>query len=597
VIVHSRSIFLRGCMLVALALSGCTTNTEAPPTTQTAATTNPAAANLTLALESLRKLAEGSDHQAAQRTIFYLNQWISADPASAAAWQPDRMLESLPRALRNTPGLERLPKLQFSFDDSDLLRNVQWLDDISYLQQNLWLHDISQRARRQPAGGPWRAWLKTIEKDIGLPEAEQLATAERMLDWTTRNIQLDMLPSQPKDPLATAGTTETVLPSFRGELGPGYAHLPLETLLYGHGDAHERARIFILLCRQAGIDAVMLGFSEEQSVARRGWLPAVLVGGKLYLFDTSLGLPLAGPEGQGIATLDQVIKEPAVLKQADVPGVAAYPITEKDLKLGVLALIDAEPAALSRRMQMLQAAMPAASRLALSTKPSELEPKLRKANVNGVSLWTVPFEAVGYRIGQQIAASQNQQLAQDLHRQGILFSPARPLIKGRNLHLQGRYENEERKSGAHSLYLQCRPPDREIDAMKTNEFYRKSVGLDQNLPTDPAQREATLNLFTEIAREGKFYATYWLGLSYYDAGRYDAAIEWLGERTVQVSPPSPFTPGARFNLARCYEELGKLDLAKQWLESDKESPQRAGNLLRAKLLDTKGAGSKGKASE
>jgi hypothetical protein len=584
-------------MLVSLALSGCTTNTEAPPTTQTAATTNPAAANLTLALESLRKLAEGSDHQAAQRTIFYLNQWISADPASAAAWQPDRMLESLPRALRNTPGLERLPKLQFSFDDSDLLRNVQWLDDISYLQQNLWLHDISQRARRQPAGGPWRAWLKTIEKDIGLPEAEQLATAERMLDWTTRNIQLDVLPSQPKDPLATAGTTETVLPSFRGELGPGYAHLPLETLLYGHGDAHERARIFILLCRQAGIDAVMLGFSEEQSVARRGWLPAVLVGGKLYLFDTSLGLPLAGPEGEGIATLDQVIKEPALLKQADVPGVAAYPITEKDLKLGVLALIDAEPAALTRRMQMLQAAMPAASRLALSTKPSELEPKLRKANVSGVSLWTVPFEAVGYRIGQQIAASQNQQLAQDLHRQGILFSPARPLIKGRNLHLQGRYENEERKSGAHSLYLQCRPPDREIDAMKTNEFYRKSVGLDQNLPTDPAQREATLNLFTEIAREGKFYATYWLGLSYYDAGRYDAAIEWLGERTVQVSPPSPFTPGARFNLARCYEELGKLDLAKQWLESDKESPQRAGNLLRAKLLDTKGAGSKGKASE
>lgn len=580
-----------------LLLAGCTTNTEAPPTTQTAAATNPAAGNLTLALDSLRKLAEGNDHQAAQRTIFYLNQWISSDPASAVAWQPDRMLESLPRALRNTPGLDRMPKLQFSFDDSDLLKHVQWLDDISYLQQNLWLHDIAQRARRQPAGVPWRAWLKQVEKEIGLPEAEQLATAERMLDWTTRNIQLDTLPPQPKDPLATAGTTETVLPSFRGEVGPGYGHLPLETMLYGHGDAHERARIFILLCRQAGIDAVMLGFPEEQSVARRGWLPAVLIAGKLYLFDTSLGLPLPGPDGNGIATLDQVIKEPALLKQVDVAGVAAYPITEKDLKLGVLALIDAEPVALSRRMQMLQEAMPAATRLALSARPGELEPKLRKANVSGVSLWTVPYEAVGYRIGQQIAASQNQQMARDLQRQGILFSPSRPLIKGRNLHLQGRYENEDRKSGAHALYLQCRPPDREIDAMKTNEFYRKSIGLDQALPENPQQREAMLDLFTRIAREGKFYATYWLGLSYYDAGRYDAAIEWLGERTVQVSPPSPFTAGARYNLARCYEELGKPDLAKQWLESDKESPQRAGNLLRANLLDTKAAGSKAKASE
>lgn len=588
---------LRAVAIGLVLVGGCTTNTEVEQATPSKALTTPDAGNLTLALDSLRKLAEGNDHQAAQRTIFYLNQWISSDPATAVAWQQDRMLESLPRALRNTPGLERLSKLQFSFDDSDLLRAVPWLDDISYLQQNLWLHDIAQRARRQPAGAPWRAWLKQVEKEIGLPEAEQLATAERMLDWTTRNIQLDVLPPQPKAPLATAGTTETVLPSFRGEVGPGYGHLPMETLLYGHGDAHERGRVFILLCRQAGIDAVMLGFPEEQSVARRGWLPAVLVGGKLYLFDTSLGLPLPGPEGKGIATLDEVIKEPALLKQADVAGVAAYPITEKDLKLGVLALIDAEPTALSRRMQLLQAAMPAATRLALSTRPSELEPKLRKANVSGVSLWTVPYEAVGYSFGQQVAASQNQQLAKDLHRQGILFSPSRPLIKGRNLHLQGRYENEDRKSGAHALYLQCRPPDREIDAMKTNEFYRKSIGLDQALPPDPKQREATLDLFTQIAREGKFYATYWLGLSYYDAGRYDAAIEWLGERTVQVSPPSPFTPGARYNLSRCYEELGKLDLARQWLESDKESPQRAGNLLRAKLLDAQGTGSKAKASE
>ena len=48
-----------------------------------------------------------------------------------------------------------------------------------------------------------------------------------------------------------------------------------------------------------------------------------------------------------------------------------------------------------------------------------------------------------------------------------------------------------------------------------------------------------------------------------------------------MSPPSPWTPGARYNLARCYEQLGQSSLARQWLESDKESPQRHGNLLRA----------------
>ncbi|MBW8885918.1 MAG: hypothetical protein JF612_14340, partial [Planctomycetia bacterium] len=352
-----------------------------------------------------------------------MNQWISSNQAAGGDWKQDRLLDGLPRAFRNTPGLERLSKLQFSFDDIDYLQQYQWLDDISYLQQNLWLHDIAQRARREEPSPRLRPWLKEMEAAVGLPEAEQLAAAERLLDWTTRNIQLDPLPVMPKDPLATAGSTETVLPSFRGEVGPGYSHLPIEILMYGHGDAHERARIFILLCRQIGIDAVMLGFQEEQSTSRRGWLPATLIGGKLYLFDTALGLPIPGPEGKGIATFDQVHKEPGILRQLDLAGVAAYPIGEAEIKRGVLAMIDAEPAALSRRMQLLQAAMPAATKLALATQPSELEPKLRRTNVSGVGLWTAPLDAVLYRIGHQRTAMSDQQGSAELRKQAFLFSP------------------------------------------------------------------------------------------------------------------------------------------------------------------------------
>jgi len=561
--------------------AGCTTQPAISSSTAPAAkTTSEAAGDLTLALVSLRQLAEGNDMQAAQRTIFYLNQWISSDPAAAAAWQQDRLLESLPRALRNTPGLDRLDKLQFSASG-----NAQWLDDLSYLQQNLWLHDIALRVRREPAPPYLQPWLKEIESSVGLPEAEQLATAERLLDWTTRNIQLDPLPPAPRDPLATAGSTETVLPAARGEVGPGYGHLPLEILLYGHGDAHARARIFILLCRQVGIDAVMLGFQEEQSATRRGWLPAALIGGRFYLFDTALGLPIAGPEGKGIATLDQVVKDPQLLRRLDVEGLPAYPVNEKDLKQGVFALIEAEPAALSRRMQLLQAALPAAKRLALTVQPNQFDAALRKTKLlGGVSLWHVPLEAVLYRIGLSLRATRDQQLAKELYHRNVLFSPSRPLIKARNLHLQGRFENEDRKPGARSFYLQCRPPDREIDALTTNEFYRKSIGLDQALPEDPAQRQSALDQYTAIARDGKFAATYWLALTYSEIGKPNAAIEWLGKPIVEASPPSPWTPGARYNLARCYEQLGQIELARQWLESDKDSPQRHGNLLRSKML-------------
>ena len=140
-------------IVIALCL-GCTQQPALTTAKASSSTTsNPAAADLALALESLRKLAEGSDNQASQRTIFYLNQWISSALSAAAEWKPDRMLDGLPRAYRNAPGLERLDKLQFSLDDVDYLRQFQWLDDISYLQQNLWLHDIVQRAQARAARG------------------------------------------------------------------------------------------------------------------------------------------------------------------------------------------------------------------------------------------------------------------------------------------------------------------------------------------------------------------------------------------------------------------------------------------------------------
>jgi tetratricopeptide (TPR) repeat protein len=567
-------------------ITGCTeqTTSTATQTASAAATKSADAGDLTLALRSMRQLAEGSDVQAAQRTIFYLNQWLSSDEDAYTAWQPDRMLETLPRAFRKVEGLADLDDSQFN-GQSD----VPFLDDISYLQQNLWLRDIAQRAARQTGDSNLQAWLKEIETTVGIPEAEQLAAAERLLDWTTRNIQLDPLPAVPRDPLATAGAGETIMPSARGEVGPGYAHLPIETLLYGHGDAQERARIFILLCRQLGIDAVMLGFREERSVVPRGWIPAALVGGKLYLFETALGLPIPGPDGKGIATLAEVKKQPEILRQLDVSGLPPYPISEKDFKSGEVAMIDAEPAALSRRMQLLQAAMPANSRLALAVLPSRLDPLLRKANVSGVSLWNVPFDAILYRIGRQALAAKDPNVAKEFRRQDIIFSPSRPLVKARNLHLQGRYENEDQKFGARALYLQCRPPNREIEAIRTNEGYRKAIGLQQTLPENPNQRDALLAFYIDIAYHGKFDATYWLGLTYYEAGKPGAAIEWL-KRTVEDVPTSTWVAGGRYNLARCYEQLGQPDVARQWLESDKDSPQRHGNLLRAKRL-VKGAGS------
>jgi tetratricopeptide (TPR) repeat protein len=561
------------CTLLVVALAvGCARPAATTPENKSAKSTNPGSGDLTLAVDALRKLAEGAEDQPLQRTIFYLNQWLASSDAAKAPWSEDRLLDNLPRALRITPGLERLGKLQFS------------TDDIVYLQQTLWLHDIASRAAKERSPASLTPWLKEIESSIGLPEAEQLATAERLFDWTIRNLQLDPLPPPPKQREATAGSknADPVAPAMEGEVGPGYGHVPFQLLLFGRGDAHERARIFILLCRQMGIDAVMLGIKEKDAPLPRAWTPAILVAGQLYLFEPGLGLPIPGPGGKGIATLDQLVADPKLLRQLDVEGLPPYPVAENDLS-SIVALVDAEPAALSRRMQLLQAALPAGSRYALAIQARPLAVKLQPSKLD-VSLWRVPFEALLYQIGQQQALARDPNAAREFSVQSAIFAPERPLMKARNLHLQGRYQNEEQKKGARALYLECRPPDAEMDKMLSSDYFRKLVGLDQALPQDPAQRQALIEHFVAIARAGKFNATYWLGLTYYEAGNYATAIEWLGERTLEVFPPGPWIPGARYNLARCYEQLGQAELARKWLESDKDSPQRHGNLLRARRM-------------
>jgi hypothetical protein len=585
-------------LLTALLLAGCNAEPAIIPTAQTKTEQLASRDDLTLALESLRQLAQGSDEQSRQRTIFYLNQWLASTRASAGDWKPDPMLATLPRDLQLTLGLERLDELQFRYeqrmpaalmaaiggDPSTQEAPSMPGTDLAHLQTCLWLHDIMQRARRTQVPPELADWLKAVEPELGVAEAEQLATAERLFDWTIRNIQLDELPPPPKGAQATPGArTDPVAPAFLGQPGPGYRHSSEQILLEGHADAWERARVFILLCRQAQIDAVMLGLMEESSPTPRGWLPAVLLKGDLYLFDTTLGLPIPGPGGKGIATLAQALDEEQVLRQLDVEG-QPYPLEAKDLKIA--ALIDAEPDSLSRRMQLLQGALPAEQHLMLAVRPSILEPKLRKCRgVGQVNLWRVPFEAVLYhRFGRGLAAASDPAFAKFNFVEGRVFHPDYPLAKGRNLHLQGRFEKEDEQPGARTFYLSSRQSDQSINRFESSQVLREAAGIQQQLPKDEKQQKEMVETFANIARTQKHNATYWLGLTYHEAGNQAGAIEWLADRTMEAFPPSPWIPGARYNLARCYEDLGQWDAARKWLESDKDSPQRHGNLLRAKWI-------------
>lgn len=538
--------------------------------------TSQTVSNLDLALQTISTIPMAKDNESPDRALFYLNQWIEQVEEPAQRFEKDPLLRYTPRAYEKAPPLLDLERRHF--DRPDLL----------YVQQCLWLRDIANRVAPRPAPADLQPWLTDLEKRLGISQADRVRAAERMFDWTICNIQLDKLPPPPKAAAAGVGSDLASRPApVRGEKGPGYWQLPWQALLYGHADAWQRSRVFLLMCRQAGITAHMLGVQDEAgSGAVRPWLCGVLVEGQLYLFDSELGLPILGPGGSGIATLEQVVADPGLIRAMDIPGETPYPVTNEELK-GVHALIDAEPETLTLRMKLLESALLGDKRVILACRPSEEEKQVRQCkHISGVSIWRISLEAFLYQFAQAIMRRQSPALQAAHHKETNMFFPPNPLAEGRHLQFQGQFyaQAEEGTRGACQIFDQLRAPNSSIESLETSSEAREYLGMkDEALHKDPQLRRKQLTELAVVARVAKNHATYWISLCHFDAGDYQVAAEWFRDRTLGGNQDSPWLPAARYNLARCYEAEGKWDLAREIYLSD-ESPQRIGNLLRAQRI-------------
>lgn len=569
-------------LLAALLPSGCGSdpreNIAGARTPQETAQT---VSNLDLAWQAIAAMSVSKDNETPTRALFYLNQWGGGLAEPPQKFEKDPLLAHTPRSYEKEPPLQDLDRRHY--ESHDLL----------YLQQCLWFRDIAHRVAPRPAPAELQPWLKELEQRIGISEAERVRSAERLFDWTVCNIQLDKLPPPPKAAALAVGKSDRAYQPapLRGEKGPGYWQLPWQALLYGHGDGWQRSRVFMLMCRQAGITAHMLGVQDAAgSGAVRPWLCGVLVKGQLYLFDAELGLSILGPDGHGIATLEQVVADTALIRVLDIPGESPYPVTEAELK-SVHVLIDAEPQSLTLRMKMLESALIGDKRVVLSCRPSEEEQDVRKCkHISGVSIWRISLEAVLYQMAQAMMRQQNRTLQAAHHKETYMFFPPNGLAEARHLQFEGQFdaEVEEGKSGACQVFAQLRMPNSTIESLETSTAARQLLGMrDDALQKDPKLRSQQIKDLAAIARETKNHATYWIGLCHFDAGDYKVAAEWFRDRTLGGNQDSPWLPAARYNLARCYEAEGKWDQARELYLND-ESPQKIGNLLRALRIAGRG---------
>jgi hypothetical protein len=406
-------------------------------------------------------------------------------------------------------------------------------------------------------------------------DADKLTQARAIFDWVTRQVQL-----VPPGSLAPPGMVGADGQPFQALVRPYDALLRGLATDIGSGWA-ERSWLFLALCRQAGIEGgylVVMPASAESSPATAdaaGGEPkkddappspesmakslgcGLLIDGEIYLFDARLGLPIPGPGGVGVATLDQAASDPRILEQLDLPD-RPYRVHQPDLAGGkIRVLLEATLGSLSPRMKMLQRRLTAEKRMVLYRDPTEQVGPFSDAvgpRLEAVQLWGLPLE-VEFRLFRDPAF--NQATGYSIY----MFDPQLPLLQARLEHLRGEV-------------------DQAIGRYASFRFATGLVMADGKTPIPP-EAQQILDL----------YATHFLALAQLDKGRDDQA-EFLFGQTLKLFPgPAPNQPfefmfrwGAEHNLGLLHEAEGQAALAARYYGLEVPTDQSTGDRLRAQAL-------------
>jgi hypothetical protein len=568
------------------------------------------------AIDKANRQEEYPSGEMLQQVVDQLNQWIHAQKPKDD-WKLDPLVATLPATLAELPAIKSLDQLQFPSSDGFALREAVWLRNVS-------------------------RWARGSELD-------DLSRARHLFDWTIRNIQLEAIPDQER----------------AGRIG----QMPWETLYLGRGTGVERAWVFILLARQQGLDAALLALPNPVDPAGRPgrlWAVGVLTGDNVYLFDPALGMPLPAPDGIRLdeagslevrpATLAQLAADDSLLRRLDLDQQRPYMVRSSDLD-GVVALIEASPAYLARRMKLVESRLVGQRSVVLSTSASaQVERWKTTAHVADARLWTLPYETLWEH--EHMPPEQFRQRSTDLflafyatyatpagnsessqpaprEDDPFFLLPQRalsqkgtsgaPLRRARILHLKGinafqckncRHELQAptqpdgcrqcgdealvpiRENGAIPFYQETRPSDEQLATLE-KRYHQMALKEIDKLPE--RQRPAALGQLEQaiaLLRRAKQDASYWLGLMNFDLGlielerkdpdaaaeHYQVAIDYLLKRTLEASPDGPWTHGATYNLARCYEATRQYDKAIAHYAADPASLGYHGNMLRARWL-------------
>ncbi|EAQ81249.1 hypothetical protein [Blastopirellula marina] len=502
-----------------------------------------------------------------------LNRWLHNRKLDAE-WTPDPMIAELPEEVRN---MLRMQNLATSYFRDPKYPNTFRGSDYDYIEGCVWAFSLSNYIRQQGVmSADMTDWFKSLPESFSNNQREDLKTAYLLFDWTIRNIQLRNEASQ---------------------FAPGTAREPWEALQIGYGDSVERARIFINLARQQGLNAFALELADADGKPQSS-VVGVEIAGQIYLFDAAYGLPVSA--GKGIATLAEARQADAVSK-AMTSSKYAYPYSTESFQ-NATALIDACSTSLLQAAAAFESQLTGKLRLRLAVEPRKVAESLQNAGIEQVRIWDVPIVAEdGLRLRLRdlpVAGAAEPSQAQLFYQERQLYDQSSPLAIGRLLHLMGRFNNEVQRPGARKMYLFARSFELQVNKLNFREQVEALQSQGMRLPRDVEQQRFFVEQMIQNAKGIKMIASYQLGQIALDSAQYPSAIDYFEIRTLKEFPLIPFASQARYGLARAdmaisedpkltpEEQTAALQTAVDWLTSvdDLASPQRRGNTLLAERL-------------
>jgi hypothetical protein len=568
----------------------------------------------------------------------------SVTDALNTAWNVAKTAESWQSMSAAQPGWVRSPLLDTlpaGYQDNLWFRGVDQqtylYTDAHYLLEQFWLSELVKRISAESSGSRFAylthvgrpqpvtldAALAEMDSELSSAAAAKLSVACKLFDWSVRNVTGDAFLELPPADTAADVALKPFNPdlpwSLSGIRGPGYRNYLWQTLSYGRGDCWEQGHVFLQLARHAGLDVAVLASPQldNSKVLPKishpeltPWSIAVLIDGKIFLFDPRLGLPLHDPDSLAILTLRAVKDRPELLSGQGLTAEesteleSVYPVTSQHLE-SLVALLDFPLEAFSLRTMFLQQNLTGSDRLDIYFPPDESAALFASHPlITGVELWALPLETLLFR---DVVREASLRAARDRFLQSKLAWRSReetyfdgfPLLRrSRVLYLLGRFQPDPAGIQADCLqeFQKMRYTDEDWKNIADDPDLQKALGLYRS----SGQSVIEFNMAMESQKAAMLIvradAQFYLAQAHNESFNHGTSLNWLKlvddfDEDQKWTRHTIYLQGRGLEAQRQYQAAVDSFRSLSELFRSQRSPRDYGAILRARLIEQRLAAS------